>query len=330
MATNTFSLYWVIENAGKYTASPTAYPTKNDLDAHGTFLDLKRLPAEKNILYYKRLQSVLPLRGGSNHNGLVHALTRELGLQEFIGLKISPVPSNGGWRAPAPFVRITSTNIILYSNYIDDDHYEIDKTIDFFSHGSGYLLEDVIAEIGTSSYFIAELGNGLTGQEKANGLFPGTSSQIIYKEWVPANTFFALEHTDLIPGTLYFSEISVFSKELSPEVATKNENGFTFCWGISTPVTQDGDYFVNYKRGIVTSKKSSSGAGTCRYLYRIFPWHVRWSPIAVYSLRDTNYQSKVFETEVMLDNSVQHGLVSIEGSEIYSQIFDRSPCLWGE
>jgi hypothetical protein len=330
MSLSQFSLYWDVQNSGKYTGTPVSQIIRNDLDAHGSILDLKRLPAETNYSYYKRLQTVIPLRGGSDHDGLVHALTRELGLEEFIGLIISPVQSGGQWLAPSPYIEITATELILYSSYVDAEDNTIDLSVDIFDHGSGYLLEDLLTQIQTSEFFVAELGSDMTGSERSSGLFPGSSSSVISKEWVPSNSYFSLEHTDIMPGTLYFTEKEIFSTEISIPMATNITSGQTITWAVSTPVTRDGEYFVDYKTGLVTATNSASGHGTCRYIYREFPWYIRWSPISVYSLRDDNYRDKVFEDETMLDNSTKQGLVTSEGAEVYRQVFERSPCLWGD
>lgn len=330
MPVGLFSIYWDFQNSGKYTGTPTRQKVKNDLDAQGTFLDLPRLPRETNASYFKRLQSVLPLRGGPDHDGLVHGITRELGLEEKIGLKISPVSASGKWLAPSPHVEVTATELILYSSYTDEDTNTIDTTIDIFNRGDGYLLEDVVSQIQSSQYFVAELGGQMTGKEKSAGLFPGSSATVVSKEWVPANTFFYLSNQDIIPGTLYFSEKEVFASEFSTAIATPLSTGFTISWAVTDFVTRTGEYYVDYSAGTVNVKTSASGRGTCRYVYRQFPWYVRWSPVAVYSLRDTNYRDMVFEDETMLDNSVQQGLPSAEGVEVYTQVFERSPCLWGD
>ena len=354
MPASTFSLYWDLENDGKYTGTPQRYKIKNDIDAHGTFFDLQRLPGEANASYFKRLQSVIPLRAGPDHHGLVHGITRELGLEEKIGLKISPVSVFGRWLAPAPHVEITATQIILYSYYESDTNNVVDTTIEIFDHGDGYLLEDVVSQIQSSQYFVAELGSQMTGKEKSNGLFPGSAATVVSKEFVPSTTFFALQHGDIIPGTLFFSEKSIFAKEVSTVMATAlatadpnrtiydhdfsggtysidpTAQGWTLSWAVSELVTNQGEYFVDYESGNVSVETTASGRGTCRYIYRQYPWYVRWSPVAVYSLRDTDYREKVFEDEKMLDNSTQKGLPSSEGVEVYTQIFEKSPCLWGK
>ncbi len=330
MSVSRFSIYWECQNADKFTGVPQRQEFRNDLDAQGTFLDLPRLPAESNHNYFKRLQSVIPLRGGPDHDGLVHGITRDFGLDEKIGIKISPVLSGGKWLAPSPHVDITATAINLYSSYVDSSDNTLDRSIDIFNHGNGYLIEDVISLIQSSEFFVAETGPGMTGKEKSNGLFPGASVTVINKEWVPASTYFSLQQADIIPGSLYFTEKDIFASEVSNAIASSNSGGLTLTWAVSELVTREGTYYVDYDSGLVSVKTSATGRGTCRYIYRRFPWYVRWSPVVVYSLRDEFYRDEVFETETMLDNVARRSLVSSEGREVYTQIFDRSPCLWGK
>lgn len=354
MSVGTFSLYWDLQNSGKYTGTPQRQRIKNDLDAQGTFLDLPRLAEESNHNYFKRLQSVIPLRGGPDHDGLVNGIARELGLDNKIGIIISPVSAGTAYSAPSPHVEITATHINLYSEYVSPTDNTIDKSIDIFNHGDGYLVGDVISEIQSSEFFVADLGADMTGSEKSNGLFPGSSSTVVNREWVPANTFFYLKNSDVLPGSLYFTEKNVFQTELSTfravNLAQADPNrsffqsgfsgtdfdfdptatGLTLTWAITDLVTRPGEYFVDYENGTVIVKTSASGRGTCRYLFRDFPWYVRWSPVVVYSLRDENYKDEIFEVETMLDNSTKQGLAASEGVQVLTQVFERSPCLWGE
>lgn len=332
MATGKASLFWVIYNAGKFRGVPLRQKTRNDLDAHGAFLDLPRLEEEDNISYWKRLSSVIPLRAGAHQEGLVHGITRELGLEEKIGLKVTPVYYNNNWAAPAPYVEVTATSLLLYSEYYGDDSDDnvLDTEIDIFEHGDGYLLEDVVNQIQNSEYFLAELGPLVTGAEKANGLVPSSSVQYALGETVPSSTYFLLQNDDIIPGTVNFSEKEVFTSESSPAIATPSSTGITFAFSISSPVSSAGEYHISYPDGAVSCRLSPSGTGYVRYGYRDFPWQIRWSPIVVYSLRDTDYREKLFEDETGVDNWVRDGLVTAEGSEVYKQIFNRSPSLWGK
>jgi hypothetical protein len=330
MTTSNLSLYWDIQNDDKYTGVPVRQKTKNYLDAHGTLLDLKRLPEESNFAYWKRLQSVIPLRASSTNEGLVHGITRELGLEEKIGIKISPVLEGEIWKAPSPKVEVTSTSLILYSSYTDSNTYTIDSTIDIFDHGSGYLVGDLVSEIQSSEYFVAELGPNMTGSEKSNGLIPNTSHQTVVRELVPANKYWTFNNDDIVVGSVTFGEKDIFYKEVTPAIATPHPTGLTLAWAISSPVVEDGDYYIDYNNGIVTSKLSASGKGFCRYQHRSFPLYIKWSPVVVYSLRDTSYRNKVFESETMPDNSTRLGLVTAEGVDVYEQIFEKSESLWGE
>jgi len=330
MTTSKLSFYGEVQFVGKYRGTPTNERTRNDLDIHGQLLDLRRLPQEGNYSYYKRLMSVNPLRGGADQKGLIHGITRDLGLEEKTALQIIPVSLGDRWAASAPMVEVNATKVIIYSEYWSDEDYTIDTEIDIFNHGSGYLLEDVLLQIQGSQYFTAELGPQIDSSEKSNGLIPGISSRLIEREWVPSGTHFFLEHRDILPGTLAFTEKRVFATEVSPSVADITPGAVSFSGAVISPVTRAGDYYVDYAKGSVISYSTPSGAGLCRYIYRSFPYYVRWSPIVVYSLRDSVYREKVFETETMLDNSEKAGLVTAEGKTVYDQVFQKSSCLWGE
>jgi len=308
-----FSMFWEVAVADQYIGTAAEQRTKNDLDAHGTFLDLPRLPREEGVSYIKRLRSVIPLRGGSDQAGLVHGITRELGLDEKVGMKITPIASGSVWLAPSPHVEVTATTLTLYSEYYNEDNYTVDRTIDIFDQGSGYLMGDLVNQVQLSQYFVAELGPYMTGDEKSNGLIQDSSAVVIEKEWVPGNSYFFLENTDVIETSLFFTEKAVFTTEVAS----------------ADLVVAEGDYYVDYPSATVTSYGSASGRSTCRYVYRDFPWRIKWSPVTVYSLRDDNYREKLFESEYMLDGSTRQGVVSDEGSQVYSQVFDRATSLWG-
>lgn len=332
MSTIKTSFFWKIDPASSYRGTTTVIRPKNGLDAHGTFLDLPRLPEESGDSYYKRLQSVLPLRAGSHYEGLIHGITRELGLSEKIGIKISPVYAGDRWKAPAPFVDITSTHLILYSQYNDDeDNDVIDKSISIAEKGGdGYLLTDLVSQIQSSEYFVAELGPQADGTEKSDGLFISSSHKLIQKENTPSNTFFKLKNSDVIPGTLVFSDKIIFSTEVSPAVSASSSGGIDLSWAVSTPIAAKGEYSVDYINGSVNVYTAPQIGSTCRYIYRDFPFQVRWSPIVIRSLRNTEYRTALFEDETMPTNQVEDGLVTAEGREVYQQIFIKSPSLWGE
>lgn len=332
MSTSTLGLFWSVSYANKYKGAPAAQRTRNDLDAHGVFLDLPRLDAEGDVSYWKRLQSVIPLRGGAHQEGLVHGITRELGLEEKIGIKITPVFSVDRWLAPSPHVEITSTSVVLYSEYYgeDDPDNVVDTTIETFDHGDGHLLSGLVTEINSSEYFLAELGAYADGTERSSGLIPRSSVGVVTGELVPPTTRFLTVQPDVVPYSASFSEKDIFESENSREVSANRISGLSLCWSVETSVGKEGEYSINYKTGSVSSYSVPSGNGSMRYEYRDFPCYVRWSPISVYSLRDQNYRAKLFETETSIVGESLDGLVTAEGAIVYSQIFSKSPSMWGK
>lgn len=332
MSTSTLGLFWSVSYTNKYKGSPTAQRTRNDLDAHGVFLDLPRLDGEEDVSYWKRLQSVIPLRAGAHQEGLVHGITRELGLEEKIGIKITPVFATDRWLAPSPHVEINSTSVVLYSEYygVDDPDNVIDATIEIFDHGDGYLLSGLVTEVNSSAYFLAELGAYADGTERSSGLIPRSSVGVVAGELVPPTTRFLLVQPDVVPYSVSFSEKDIFEFENSREISDNQVNGLSLCWSVENSVGKEGEYTINYKTGTVTSYSTPSGNGSIRYEYRDFPCYVRWSLITVYSLRDPNYRTKLFEEETSVVGETLDGLVTAEGAAVYSQIFSKSPCMWGK
>jgi hypothetical protein len=329
MATKKLSFFFEIEATSQYIGTPVSLRTKNDLDAHGVLLDLKRLPDEVGVDYYKRLRAVVPLRAGAHQEGMVHGITRELGLEEQTALKITPVPSGTAYLAPSPRVDVLPTKIILYSEYWADDTYVVDVEVDIFDHGEGYLLTDLVDALQTSEYFDVELGSSMTGQEKSMGLIPGSSSVLVLDEITPVANQFYLDRDNLVPDSISFQDTDTYDTEVSPAVATNPSTGMTLSFAITTPVAAEGQYFVDYEQGFVISYQTPPAQSSCRYIYRDFPWRARWSPLGVYSLRDTYYRDKVFEDEIMQDGSTREGLVTAEGKNVYDIIFTKSPSLWG-
>ena len=330
MPTGKFSIFFEIPTDSMYIGAPSSISSKNDLDAHGLLLGLRRLKGETGDEYYKRLRSVIPLRAGANQEGLVHGVTRELGLEEKIALKIEPLSFNGKYIASAPHVSISSTKIILYSKYLSETDYTVDVEVDIFDHGDGYLLKDLLAELQLASYFTAELMTGTTGEEKSCGLIPKESITIVEKEVVPNYKYFYLQNDDIVPGSLTFKDKITFETELSSEIADAVDGGVTLSFSVTTPVTSPGEYFVDYAEGVIESYLVPSDISTCRYAYRDFPLYAKWSPVSVYSLRDEEYREKIFEDEVALDDQTVDGLVTDEGRQVYSEIFNKAPSLWGK
>lgn len=328
--TKKLSFYFEISQGTTYVGTPVQLSNKNDLDNHGVKLDLKRLPRENGVDYYKRLRSVIPLRAGAHQEGLVHGITRELGLEEKTALKITPTTYGDGWLARSPRVDITSTKITLYSQYEDDGTNVIDVEVDIIEHGDGYLLNDLVETLQVSEYFDISLGSGMTGKEKSLGLIPSSSNKITEDEVIQLTKFYFLDRADVVPGSLSFEDLRVYETEVTPIVNSGlTGTGVTFSFGINTTVGSDGEYYVNYKEGSVLSYLAPAARTKCRYAYRDFPFRVRWAPLAVYNLKEEEYREKVFERETMLDNTSKEALVTAEGKEIYDIIFRKSPSMWG-
>lgn len=323
------SLSCEIDIPDKFTGIPTLYHPKNDLDALGASFDLMRLEGEDGSSYWSRLLSVYPQPANSTITGLVNGITRELGLEQYVGIKILPRTIGARYAAANPFVEISTRYCTLYSSYTDSSTNVIDYQVDITLKSGAYSLQDLVDAINTNSnYFSASLGPVASGDEQARGLLPGASFDIAYREYVPPSKAFLFKNQNIIPGTALFSEQEIFVTQTSP-IEQNPTNAISLACVLSTPVISAGQYYINYKDGIVYSYSTPSGNGYCRYWYRKFPFYVMWSPISVYSMKDSEYLTKVFEQE-SFDDGDRNGIVSYEGSNICQQSFLKSPCLWGK
>jgi len=317
----------IITTGSYFYGTPIFYHPRNLLDGHGEMFDLDRLPGEEGVFYKRRLEEAATLRANSTVRGLTYGITRELGLEIKIGLIISPTSTSSEYVASSPFSQVSSTKLSLWENYAAD---LIDSEIGIFDHNGSYLLSDLVTEINRSKFFVAKLGPYVTGNERSSGLIPSMSrGSKIYK--VPAVNRFLFEHTNIIPGSVFFSEKDIFSKEFSPEIVGGIEppSLITFTVFINGGLAEEGDFRINYRKGEVNVYQKPSGMGICRYNFLSFPWYILWSPIEIYSLRDTEYQEKVFESENMPDLTTQNGTLTLEGTQVFREIFRKSPCMWG-
>jgi hypothetical protein len=303
---------------------------KSDLDGHGIHLDLPRLENEDGVSYYKRLRSVIPQRGGPHKRGLVAAITRELGYEQKMAIEIEPKTVNGEWIAQSPHVEVTSTKIILYTRYVSSTDNDIEMELDRYDHGSSYLLNGLMDLLHNSEYFISTLTTYMTGNEESYGLIPETSAKVVRDQVVPPTTFFTLDYQNIIPGTLFFDDNEIFNYEASPEVASLASEGVSMAFSLNQYTTKYGEYYVDYKNGLVRVHSAPVRYERCRYMYRRFPFTIWWSPVAVYSTRDTEYRAKLFETETLPSNETRYGLITDHGRIVYSTAFEKSLSLWGE
>ena len=89
----------------------------NEFDEFGLVVFLDRLSKEKNVDYKRRLKDVYIHRGNATYNGLIFAITRDLGLPLLQPIRIYPLKDGGGaFIATDPAVIFDSTKVTLFSD----------------------------------------------------------------------------------------------------------------------------------------------------------------------------------------------------------------------
>lgn len=219
--------------------------------------------------------------------------------------------------ANSPRVNITSSQIILYKDYINEENFQIDKVIETRVKGLTHL--GIIDLINQSSFFKA---NNLLGHniEKAAFTFKKQDSDIrVSREEIPSSKFFRLKNKNIKEGSLNFSQSDIFFNE------TRDL--------INAPFGPY--YYVNHKEGIIHSKKVGSGNSTVTYTYMDFPFFVESSPAVVTAFADKTAELFLFtQQEKRLYTDPRNKEMSTQPKsdmiEYIAELLKTSRQSWGE
>jgi len=131
---------------GKYILSPKPKNINNTFDYIGQLVGLPRLPGERNADYRKRIIDVYVNRGGSNYDGLINAITRELGLKKQNVIVVAAAGSNN------PRLVVNDTKLYLYSEWKHEESFTLDLKIDIYDKaGPAYYLSDLVNYVNLNS-----------------------------------------------------------------------------------------------------------------------------------------------------------------------------------
>lgn len=294
---------------------PQRHAIVNRFDEHGDLFSLDRLPYETNPDFKKRIIDLSVHPGGPNYEGLANNLARELGAPRKLALTIDLIRgSDGSPLAPGPRVDILADRMILYSSWRDYDDYVVDKEINIYDLGcDGYSLNGLVQEINTSEYFMAAMSARIRPNLHSATLIRGTSYNKISDDIVAVDQQTVLTKQNLLPGTAWFSDKIVFSTEVFDHEPESN-----------------GEYYIDYSRGLVRSYAVSTGDAVCGYAYCEFPYKVDCSLVHIYSLGDQNYLDKLFHKEELPSGEEINALPNTEGAEVLHQVFKKAPVFWGK
>lgn len=293
---------------------PIRQPFVNRFDEHGDMFTLDRLPLESNLDFKKRIIDMSLHPGGPTYDGLVNNLSRELNAPRRPAMTVDlKTGSDGLPLVRNPHMEVLVDRISLRYNWTDHTSYDIDKDILFYDLGSeGYFLGNLINEINSSQYFIATIDPEMRANTLSTTLVRGTTYGKITDNTIKADQFTILNRKNILEGSIWFSDKTVFKTEVSTEPAAP------------------GEFYVNYRQGWVKSYTASDGRGTCGYDYATFPCIVDASLICIYTLQDEEYVKKLFVQETLQSGEETNALPNTEGAEVIHQLFKECKVFWGE
>lgn len=218
----------------------------------------------------------------------------------------------------SPRVHITSGEIILYKDYVNEENFQLDKVIDLRVKGIEHTA--IVDQINSSDFFEAENLLGHNISRPGFTIKKQDSDKNVYRESIPPSKFFRLENKNLKEGSLKFSKADVFFNE------TRHLD--------STPFGPY--YYVNYKEGIVQAKKVASGLdSTVSYVYMDFPFYIELSPAVITSFSDETAEQFLFtQQEKRLYTDPRDKKMSIQPRsdmiEYIAELLETSRQSWGE
>ncbi len=291
---------------------PTSRVAFNAFDEHGLLIGLPRLKGESNASYKHRLLDVFVHRANSTYNGLIYAITRDLGLSLFYGAQINPkVHPDGSFQAADPYIKIDGIYIYLYSDYANGI---LDYQIDRYEPGGNWEhLIRLVDYINQSAYFEASIETGVDPWTRSMVLMNQSSRIRVLAENVPSTNHFQLEHSRVVSGTLFFSDRNIFATEVTS----------------SALLTTTGEYYVDYQNGIVFSYSQPVLGTTARYSYTAYPFQALASPVILYDING-NFKSKLFKQERQDDGTFVDSIPTRTGVDIINEIMSVYPAYWGK
>jgi hypothetical protein len=285
---------------------------RNQFDELGDIVSLPRTYGEKNADYKRRIQDALVHYANSSYQGMVYGITRELGLSLTNSIIVNPrVDSDGHFLAPDPYIRFEGPYLYLYSDYANG---LLDWAIDRFEPGGNYEhLGRLVEMINNTSFFEAGLPYNIDYYTRSMTILNQSNRGFVNFERVKASTIFALDHSRIVSGSLFFSNRNTFRTEVSSESA----------------VVSHGQYYVDYHSGIVKVFTIPTISDIVRYQYVEYPFTAVASPVIVHDITSDTFRAKMFGQVLQDDGTYEHGLPTELGVDIINELMTVVPMYWG-
>lgn len=284
----------------------------NEFDEHALLVGITRLSGETNSSLRRRTLDSFAFRANSTYQGMVHAITRELGLSLFQPITVrAKMNLDGTLVATDPYIYFDGANLYLYEDYANRT---LDIKMDRFEPGGNFEhLGDLTSGINDfSTYFEAWL-NHLDYRYYRSMNVLNQSNRGRKQEAIEATTKFRLGQSYLVDGSIYFSNREVFKTEVAS----------------SALVTSPGSFWIDYTNGIVKCYSMPDQGTSVTFDYHNHPWKPWASEVILHDINQDSFKIKMFNQILDEHGSSVHGIPTELGVDIINELLGVTPMYWG-
>lgn len=288
---------------------PVATPVFNELDYHGSFLGLQRLPEEKNAEYKQRLLDVYVHRANSSYTGLVNGITRELGLEFFTPIQVTLAAGvDPSWSPRIEFIE----NLV----YIWKDVFtrQLDRVIDRGNpKTASYFIAGLVDAINASDIFDAVVLDSQWNYKRSDNIVNQSSSKLVEAQPLLPSRTNHLGVRFIDKGSVVFSDLGTFRSEVTS-------------LGL---VNSPGKYHINYQTGLITSFGLPVDGSVIQYSFRQEIFQPTASPVIIRAVHSPEFQRVMFYQNEQLDGTLTSGTPTDKGASIINELLSVVPMYWG-
>jgi hypothetical protein len=287
------------------TYTPERWHIHNELDNFGLLLDLPRIAGERNAAYKQRLMDVFVHRAGSDRLGLIYGITRELGLDLYHAMTITPVlDADGNTVGDNPAIIFEDTKCYVYSDYTLGTS-GLEVTIDRYEYdGGAYNYTELLTQIQATGFFAVAIRSGVSSNTRSMTIFNQSSVELIVSESISTSgAIVNLEHANL-----FSDSVSITSSNLRERVSAQRD------------LARAGQYFIDYDKGIIYTTESPAGGSLIRYRYRNNNFKVWASPVIIHDLQSNDFETKMFEQITDGDGNTVNGAATELGADCINEL----------
>lgn len=294
------------------------------LDEVGMRLGMPRLKNETLRGYRKRLLEHARDLPESTQKSFVRTVGRLLGGVEFDAFTIEPVTTYDSTTGlyslavPDPYIEVDSAFLRVYQNYAADPDTP-DLELNIWERGEHYFLKDVYDELATLSYLTVTPASTPVATSdwaylKASNLTYGNNIRHVHGKGLQPVRMNDLPYQ-------YIREISFDNQLVFKDEQDAHSN-------LLEDSAVQGDYFVDYVKGVVFSVTEATGIYFLTYLD--FPYKLKWQDVRTVPMNDASIDYVLKDDLIGTSGEEEKLLLNSYGAAIVNDILSVHSLQWGE